>query len=84
MYTATVTRTAGTEDLDDLGLLVVVRYSDAKYLNLYSKISSTDGMSPIEFATSSDGLEKVFVYVISGDYTDTFDRYGEASITYSE
>ncbi len=86
-YTAIVTRTAGTEDLDDLRLFVVVEYKDSKFLNLYFEITDTDGTQKIRFGAGShiesDEVKGVFLYVVSGDVGGkAFDRYGESSLSY--
>ena len=83
-YIASVTRMTGTDDLDDLKLFVVVKYEDSRFLNLYSEITKTDGSSKIRFGAGSVGLEAVYLYVVSGEIGQTFDRYGETSLSYAK
>lgn len=83
-YIATVTRMTGTDDLDNLKLFVVVKYEDSRFLNLYSEITKTDGSSKIRFGAGSEGLEAVYLYVVSGEIGQTFDRYGETSLSYAK
>ena len=83
-YTATVSRTSGFEDLDGLKLFVVVKYEDSRFLNLCSEITKTDGSSKIRFGAGSEGLVAVYLYVVSGEIGQTFDRYGETSLSYAK
>lgn len=81
---AAVTRSSGTKDLSDLKLVVIVEYSDAKYLNFYLDIEKTDGTDALEFAVGSDGIERIYLCVAVGKIVGEFDRYGETSVSFTE
>ena len=79
-----VVRSAGSEDVDDLSIIVVAEYEGGIYVNMYQTVGSGDEVSTIVMGLSSTGLESVHAYVVSGFVTGAFSYYGSYSYDVEE
>ena len=74
---ANIIRTSGSEDLQNLMLFIIYEYEDGKFNNVYSDLSASSTTMTKSFGVSASGLKSIYLYVVEGAFSESFNNYGE-------
>ena len=79
VYTITIDRSSGTDNIEDARLLVIANYG-GHYVNVYSKIDlDSNGHAVETVKLSTDGLTGLDFEIVEGFPTGAFDSHGSLS-----
>lgn len=74
---ATIARTSGSENLQDLMLFIIYEYDDGKFNNVYTDLSTSSITMTKSFGVSASGLKSIYLYVVDGSFSGSFNNYGQ-------